>query len=58
MGHTIVGERLRTGAPDIVIRPNVGTFRLLDFFAVSAILRAAEPAKVEAKERLAELIAG
>jgi NTE family protein len=58
MGHTIVAEKLKTGAPDIVIRPNVGTFRLLDFFAVSAILRAAEPAKAEVKERLAEVGAG
>jgi NTE family protein len=65
LGHTIVSERLKAGvserlkagAPDLVIRPSVGTFRLLDFFAVSAILRAAEPAKAEVKERLAELIA-
>jgi NTE family protein len=58
MGHTIVAERLKSGAPDIVLRPNVGSFRLLDFFAVSAILRAAEPAKAEAKERLARALAG
>jgi NTE family protein len=58
MGHTIVAEKLKSGPPDIVIRPNVGTFRLLDFFKVSAILRAADGVKAEVKERLAELIEG
>jgi NTE family protein len=58
MGHTIVAEKLKSGPPDIVVRPNVGTFKLLDFFAVSAIVRAADAAKVEVKERLAEAIGG
>jgi NTE family protein len=56
MGHTIVSEKLKSGPPDIVIRPNVGSFRLLDFFKVSAILRSADAAKAEVKERLAQLI--
>ncbi len=58
MGQTIVAEKLKAGAPDIVIRPNVGTFRLLDFLQASAILRAAEPAKAELKSRLAALMTG
>ena len=58
MGHTIVAEKLKSGPPDIVVRPNVGTFKLLDFFAVSAIVRAADAAKAEVKERLAEAIGG
>jgi NTE family protein len=53
MGHAIVTEKLKSGPPDIVVRPNVGTFRLLDFFKVSAILRAADAVKAEVKERLA-----
>jgi NTE family protein len=57
MGQTIVAEKLKAGAPDIVIRPNVGTFRLPDFLQASAILRAAEPAKAELKSRLATLLA-
>jgi len=55
MTHTIVGEKLRHGAPDILLRPNVGIFRMLDFFQTSAILRSAEPIKTELKSRLAEL---
>ncbi len=57
MGQTIVAEKLKAGAPDVVIRPNVGTFRLPDFLQASAILRAAEPAKAELKSRLAALLA-
>jgi NTE family protein len=56
MGQTIVAEKLKHGAPDIMIRPNVGTFRLLDFFAASAILRAADAVKAEVKERLGALL--
>lgn len=56
MGHSIVAEKLRQGGPDLVIRPNVGSFRLFDFFAASAILRAAEPLKAEVKDRLLHLL--
>jgi NTE family protein len=57
MSHTIVTEKLKSGAPDLVIRPNIGIFRMLDFFHASAILRAAEPAKAEVKEKLSALLA-
>jgi len=56
MSHTIVREKLKRGAPDILIRPELSTFRLLDFFHASAILRAAEPVKAQVKERLRELM--
>ena len=56
MSHTIVREKLKRGAPDILIRPELSTFRLLDFFHASAILRAAEPVKAQMKERLGELM--
>jgi len=56
MGQAIVAEKLKHGGPDLVIRPNVGIFRLLDFFQASAILRAAEPVKAEVKRMLGELI--
>ena len=55
MGRTILNEKLRHGTPDIIVRPNVGTFRMLDFFRATAILRAAEPIKEEVKEKLAAL---
>jgi NTE family protein len=57
MSHTIVTEKLKSGAPDLLVRPNVGVFRVLDFFQASAILRAAEPAKAELKEKLGKLLA-
>jgi NTE family protein len=56
MGQTIVAEKLKHGAPDLIVRPNVGQFRLLDFFLASAILRAAEPVKAEVKEKLVALL--
>ena len=56
MGQTIIEEKLRHGAPDITLRPNVGVFRTLDFLRVSAILRAAEPVKAELREKLSKLL--
>ena len=56
MGHTIVSEKLKSGAPDLLLRPNIGVFRMLDFLQASAILRAAEPIKQEVKEKLGALL--
>ena len=56
MGSAITAEKLKHGAPDLVIRPNVGLFRTLDLFRASAVLRAAEAGKAEFKERLAALL--
>jgi NTE family protein len=57
MSHTIVLHKLKEGAPDLVLRPNIGIFRMLDFFQASAILRAAESVKAEVRERLGALLA-
>jgi len=57
MSHTIVQHKLKEGEPDLVLRPNIGIFRMLDFFQASAILRAAEPIKAELKEKLWALLA-
>ena len=56
MGHTIVAHKLKEGAPELVLRPNIGIFRMLDFLQASAILRAAEPIKAELKEKLSALL--
>jgi NTE family protein len=56
MGNAITTEKLKHASPDLMIRPKVGLFRTLDFFQASAILRAAEPAKAEIKEKLAALL--
>jgi NTE family protein len=56
MGSAITSEKLKHGAPDLMIRPKVGSFRTLDFLQASAILRSAEHAKAEIKEKLAALL--
>jgi NTE family protein len=56
MTHSIISEKLRHGAPDLLLQPNVGSFRALGFLQASAILRAADPVKGEFKEKLARLI--
>ena len=56
MAQAIIAEKLKAGAPDLLLRPNVGAFTMLDFFRVSAILRAAEPMKEELKRKLGALI--
>jgi NTE family protein len=56
MSHTIVSHKLKEGPPDLVLRPNIGVFRMLDFLQASAILRAAEPIKAEVREKLSALL--
>jgi NTE family protein len=56
MGNAITTEKLKHGAPDLMVRPNVGLFRTLDFFQASAILRASEPAKAEIRAALEGLL--
>jgi NTE family protein len=57
MGSAIIAAKLAQGPPDLVIRPNVGIFRTLDFYQATAILRAADAMKAEIKERLGALLA-
>jgi|SRR5579871_5528612 len=56
MGNAIMSEKLKHSAPDLMIRPDVGIFRTLDFFQASAILRAAEPAGAETASALPRLL--
>ncbi|MPZ37052.1 MAG: patatin-like phospholipase family protein [Rhizobiales bacterium] len=56
MGQAIITEKLKHGAPDLIIRPKVGLFRTLDFFQASAILRVCEPSKTEIRQRLTALL--
>jgi NTE family protein len=58
MGNAITAEKIKHGAPDLVVRPRVGAFRALDFLQASAILRASEPVKAELKQKLAALLDG
>jgi NTE family protein len=47
--RSIIHEKLRSGAPDILIRPNVGPYRVLDFFKFDEILAASADCKDEFK---------
>jgi NTE family protein len=57
MGTAIIAAKLARAAPDLVIRPNVGIFRTLDFYRATAILRAADAVKNEVTEDLGALLA-
>jgi len=55
--HSITREKLKSAAPDIFIRPEVGAFGALDYFKVREIFRAAEPAKEALKTALYQKLA-
>lgn len=57
MQAAIVAAKLRVHRPQIVIRPAVDHFRLLEFNKARAILAAAEPIKDELKRRIEERLA-
>ena len=48
---SIVKEKLKTGGPDVLVRPAVNQFAAMDFFKAAEILEAAEPAKDELKRK-------
>ena len=56
MTNSIIREKLRHGSPDLLLQPNVGSFRALGFLQASAILRAADPVKAEIQDKLAPLL--
>ena len=57
MTSSIINEKLKHETPDLLVQPNVGMFRTLDFFQASAILRVAEASKTELKAKLEALLA-
>ncbi len=56
MGGAITAEKMRQAAPDLMVKPNVSLFRAFDFLQASAIIRAAQPAKAELKQKLKALL--
>lgn len=56
MTHAIVSEKLKSSAPDILLRPNVSAFGALDFPRAMPILKASEPVKEELKRKLGALL--
>lgn len=55
--QSIVREKLKSGAPDILIRPRVGNFNTMDFYKFRDIFAAAEPAKYDLKRQLEQRLA-
>jgi NTE family protein len=53
--HSIVREKLKFQAPDVLIRPDVGGFGGLDFTKIEDILKASQPAKEATKRQLAAI---
>jgi NTE family protein len=54
MQGAITAQKIKFRAPDVLVRPKVEHFAVLDFFRASQILRAAEESKEELKLVLAE----
>ena len=54
MQNAIVREKLARERPDILIAPPVDTFRVLEFYKIKGILKAAAPVKDELKRALDE----
>jgi NTE family protein len=56
MQGAITAQKLKARPPDMLIRPPVQQFRVLEFFRAAQILRACEIAKEDFKRSLAETI--
>ncbi|MDJ0930249.1 MAG: patatin-like phospholipase family protein [Breoghania sp.] len=54
--QTITADKLKTRPPDILIRPDIDGFRVLNFLKADEILRAAEPVKDEVRRKLEGLL--
>ncbi|MDX0055687.1 patatin-like phospholipase family protein [Sinorhizobium meliloti] len=56
MMQSIITMKMQAGAPDILLRPDVGRFRVLDFLRAQELLAATSGTKDEVKRALAERI--
>jgi NTE family protein len=56
MQGAITAQKLNARLPDILVRPPVEGFRVLDFFRAAQILRVCDASKEQLKRRLAEAI--
>lgn len=57
MGQSIVAEKLKSRVPNLLVRPPVAGFRMLEFQKASAIIRAGEHIKDQVKKEVSELLA-
>lgn len=56
--RSVMREKLKASAPDILIRPEIGRFRVLDFYKIDEIFAAAEPSKDEFKRACEKALDG
>jgi NTE family protein len=54
--QSIIAAKLRHDTPDILLRPPINAFRVLDFLKARAILKAADPIKEQLKRELEPLL--
>ena len=54
--QSIIAEKLRSDRPDVLLRPNINEFRVLDFLKARKIFKAADPIKDELKRKLEPLL--
>ncbi len=54
--HSLVNERLKRIEPDLLVRPDVGTFSTMEFHRVEEILTVADRAKEKVKKELGYLL--
>jgi NTE family protein len=52
--HSITREKLKSIAPDIFVRPQVGGYAAMDYFKIGEILTAAQSAKEDLKRQLSQ----
>lgn len=55
--RSVMREKLKSAAPDILIRPDIGQFRVLDFYKIEDIFAASKAAKDEFKRACETAIA-
>lgn len=56
--QSITAEKLKSRQPDILVRPDIDSFRVLDFLKAQKILEAAEPTRDKVKRELERAMNG
>ncbi|MBA5778991.1 patatin-like phospholipase family protein [Stappia sp. F7233] len=54
--QTITSQKLRSRRPDILVKPDIDSFRVLDFLKADKVLEAAEPIRETVKRQVADAI--
>jgi NTE family protein len=56
MMQALMQYKLRLNTPDLLIRPAVGSYRVLDFLHTESILARTAPSRIEVREKLAAIL--